>query len=236
MVATRRGRRLCPSRQASRTVRNVLLMCGILAALSYVATDVLAGILYSGYSFTDQAVSELFAIGAPTSRIVVPFFTVSSTLLLAFALGVWSSSGRNRSLRLMALMMIGNALNSVVLWNFFPMHMRGAERTFTDTMHVILAMNPMVLLSIAFGVAGFRNWFRFYSAGTIVILLVPAVFAFLYVPEVEANQPTPGLGLGERVAQYGYQLWQVALALLLVREQNAGTPRAGAVNGSNHDA
>jgi hypothetical protein len=72
-------------------VRSVLLICGIGAALSYVATDIVAGTVYSGYSFTDQAVSELFAIGAPTSRFVVPLFSLSSLLLAAFALGVWIS-------------------------------------------------------------------------------------------------------------------------------------------------
>ena len=31
-----------------------------------------------------------------------------------------------------AWMMLGNAVNSLVLWNFFPMHMRGTPPTFTD--------------------------------------------------------------------------------------------------------
>jgi hypothetical protein len=48
--------------------------------------------------------------------------------------------------------------------------MRGTEATFTDTMHVILAINPFVLLSLVFGVAAFRNWFRFYSIGTRIIV------------------------------------------------------------------
>jgi len=142
--------------------RKVLLMGGILASLVYAGTDILAGILYPGYSFTAQAVSELFAIGAPTSYLVVPLFTLSSLLLAAFVSGVWSSSGRNRAQRVKAIMILGNAINSLVLWNFFPMHMRGVEQTFTDTMHMILAVNPFILLSIGLGVAAFRNWFRFF--------------------------------------------------------------------------
>jgi uncharacterized protein DUF998 len=217
------------------TVRNILLICGILAALSYVASDVVAGMLYPGYSFGDQAVSELFAIGAPTSRIVVPLFSVSSALLCAFALGVWLSCGHNRALRLMAVMIFGSAVNGLVLWNFFPMHMRGADRSFTDTMHLVLSVNPFVLLSLIFGVVGFRSWFRFFSAGTILILLVPAAFAFLYVSELEANQPTPGLGLNERVAQYGYQLWQMALAIVLFCERHTVAQRAAALSDARRD-
>ncbi|MDP4235119.1 MAG: DUF998 domain-containing protein [Bacteroidota bacterium] len=200
------------------TSQKAALYCGVLAALIYVGTDILAGNLYKGFSFTSQAVSELFAIGAPTSRFVVPLFTLSSVFLLVFALGIWQSSKQNRPLRLLAWMLIGNAINSLVLWNFFPMHMRGAERTFTDTMHLILAINPFVLLSIGFGVAAFRNWFRFYSIATIVLLVVPAIYSFLYLPQgVDAHQPTPWLGLTERVAQYGYQMWLVVLAITTLR-------------------
>lgn len=220
MVFTGREPTESEKRSYVHTVRSVLLICGIVAAVSYVATDIVAGILYSGYSFSDQAVSELFAIGAPTSHIVVPLFSLSSLLLAAFALGVWMSSRHNLFLRLMAVMFGGSALIGVVLWNFFPMHMRGAVPGFTDTMHLFLATNPFVLLSIASGVAAFRNWFRFYTAATIFILLLTAVFAFLYAPEVQANQPTPGLGLCERIAQYAYELWQVTLAITLLREVN----------------
>ena len=206
-------------------MRSALLTCGIVAALLYIATDVAASILYPGYSLTDQAVSELFAIGAPTSRIVVPLFSLCSLLLLAFACGLWISSDQNKRLRFMAMMFAGSAIVGLVLWNLFPMHMRGAERSFTDTMHLILATNPFVLLSLAVGVATFRCWFRWYTAATIFMLLLPAAFAFHYAPEVQANLPTPGLGLGERAAQYAYNSWQVALAVVLLRSEIANSPR-----------
>jgi len=206
-------------------VRSALLTCGIVAALLYIATDVAASILYPGYSLTDQAVSELFAIGAPTSRVVVPLFSLCSLLLLAFACGLWISSDQNKRLRFMAIMFAGSAIVGLVLWNLFPMHMRGAERSFTDTMHLILATNPFVLLSLAVGVATFRCWFRWYTAATIFMLLLPAAFAFHYAPEVQANLPTPGLGLGERAAQYAYNSWQVALAVVLLRSEIANSPR-----------
>ena len=128
----------------------------------------------------------------------------------------------------MALVIFASALNGLVLWTFFPMHMRGAARGFTDTMHLILATNPFVLLSLVFGVAAFRGGFRLYTAGTIVLLMVPAVFAFLYAPEIERSQPTPWLGISERVAQYGYFLWEVALAIVLLRAQPAGQRSGGA--------
>jgi hypothetical protein len=175
---------------------------------AFVGTDITASLLYPDYNFIDQTVSELFAIGAPTSRIVVPLFTVSSTLSAAFAFGVWASCGHSRALGWLATMIFANAANAVLLWNVFPLPMRGVTPTFTDAMHLVLAANPFVLLSIVFGTVAFNGWFRAYSVVTVLILLVPGVFSFSYATAVAANQPAPGMGLAERLAQYGYQLWR----------------------------
>ncbi|HEY8259275.1 MAG TPA: DUF998 domain-containing protein [Gemmatimonadales bacterium] len=215
----------------SHTRERLLLSCGVLAAVGYVATDVLASVLYPGYSYRGQAVSELFAIGAPTSRWVVPLFSLCSMLLLAFAIGVWRAAGARRLVRALAVMFAGSAVVGLFLWNVFPMHMRGDQRSFTDTMHLILATNPFVLLSLALAIAAFPGRLRFYSAATLVIMLVPAGAAFSYARALEMNQPTPWLGATERLAQYAYQVWQVVLALALLRKaapsKAEGSPSPG---------
>jgi hypothetical protein len=66
-------------------VRKVLLVCGILSSLLYVATVVLAAIRWEGYSSTSQTVSELIAIDAPTTPLVVPLFVIYSLLVYAIA-------------------------------------------------------------------------------------------------------------------------------------------------------
>jgi hypothetical protein len=210
-------------------LRRAALAGGIASPLLYVGTDLLAGALYPGYSFASQAVSELFAIGAPTSRLVVPLFTLASALLLAFALGVWLAAGPRRARRVMAVMIAGNAINCLVLWTLFPMHMRGVPTTLTDTMHGLLAINPFVLATICLGVAAFKGWLRLYSITTIVVLIVPALVA---VPDAQAylaNQPTPWLGLAERVSQYGHLLWHAVLAGVLLRAQSVELPLRGGV-------
>ncbi len=201
-----------------RISHKALLACGILASVTYVATDIVATLRYPGYDFIDQTVSELFAIGAPTSRLVVPLFTLSSTLVAAFAFAVWTSAGHRRALRWLAAMIFANAVNTVVLWNVFPLHMRGVAPTVTDAMHLVLAVNPFVLASIVCGIVAFNRSFRVYSAVTALVLILPAIFSFSYVTAVAVNQPTPGMGLAERVAQYGYQIWQAMLAVVLMRD------------------
>jgi len=208
---------------ADKKSRKVLFICGIFSSLLYPLTDLIAGNLYKGYNFNEQAVSELFAIGAPTSRFVVTLFTMSSILLLAFALGVWLFSEGNRILRALSMMIFGNAVNSLILWNFFPMHLRGEKPSFTDTMHGILAVNPFVLITIVLGAVYFKNWFRYYSIGTILLLLTTAILSFSSISLVVTNQPTPGLGITERVAQYAHQFWHVVLAVILIHGQGTKT-------------
>jgi len=48
-----------------------MMLSGILSPAIYIAADVIAARRYPNYSYTDQAVSELFAIDAPTSAFVV---------------------------------------------------------------------------------------------------------------------------------------------------------------------
>lgn len=209
-------------------VRLALLACGVAAACIYVFTDIAAAASYPGFSYTDQAVSELFAIGAPTSAFVVPLFSLSSTLLLLFALGIWLVSEGNRALRLLAVMFVASALLALALWNFFPMHMRGGERTFTDKMHLMLATNPFVLASLVVSGFTFNGRFRSVSIATLLAILLLAGFGLHYATAIDSGQPTLGMGLSERVGQYLYGAWQIALALLLVTRTRASTGQVGA--------
>jgi len=112
------------------------------------------------------------------------------------------------------------AVNGLVLWLLFPMHMRGAEPTFTDTMRVVLSINPFVLVCLGAAFTAFKGPFTFYTVATVFILVFSAIWAYTFVPAVAANLPTPGMGLAERLAQYGFNAWQAALAVLLTRCAN----------------
>jgi hypothetical protein len=199
----------------------MLLMCGAVSPVIYAVTDIVAAKLYRGYSYYDQAVSELFAIDAPTSSFVVPLFTLSSVLLFAFGLGV-RLAARNRAQRWLAFMFMGSAIDAIALWNFFPMHMRGLERSATDAMHLALATNPFVLGSFVLAAIARGKWFRVYTIITIVGLLALAWYGFSFAPALATNAPTPWMGLAERIAQYGGGLWQAGLAAILIRERPDG--------------
>lgn len=194
-----------------------LLACGIAGGAVYPLADIIATTRYPGFSYRDQAVSELFAIGAPTSALVVTLFSISSALLLLFALGIWMAARGQRWLRLVAVMMALNAADALVLWNFFPMHMRGSPPGFTDMMHGVLAIDPFLITALVLAAIALRGWFRVYTIITIVATTALAMLGFSYVSAVIANQPTPWMGASERAAQYATNLWYGVLAVVLIR-------------------
>jgi hypothetical protein len=46
-------------------------------------------------------------------------------------------------------------------------------------------------------------------------MLVFGAITSFYAPEVQANEPTPWVGVYERINAYGYMLWIVVLAVML---------------------
>ncbi len=197
------------------------LLSGFISAVIYPLTDIIAGNMYRGYSFNEQAVSELFAINSPVAPLVVFLFSISSVFLILFSASVFMFSKNKKIMRFLALMLSGNAINSLILWNFFPMHMRNVQPAFTDKMHAILAINPFVLISIIIGVFMYKNWFRYYSLLTILILFIPAFLSFSYIPLLLSHQPTPWMGFTERVSQYGHLSWLAVLSIMLFNKNRA---------------
>ena len=198
------------------TLRKVLLACGIVSSLIYVSLNVIGALVWPGYSMLSQAVSELSAIGAPSRETVVPIGLLYNLFILAFAFGVWDLSAGNRPLRACAGLLIAfGALGFTA--PFTPMHMRGTEFTLTDTMHITLASVTVLLMfaSMAFGAAAFGPRFRIYTIVSIVLLLLFGALTFPDAPRIAANQPTPWVGLYERINIGLFMLWVIALAARL---------------------
>ncbi|WP_346112373.1 DUF998 domain-containing protein [Nonomuraea maheshkhaliensis] len=198
--------------------RKVLLVCGILAPLLYAVTTVLAAVRWEDYSATSQTISELFAIGAPSRPLVVPLLLAHDVLLIAFALGVRESARHTRALRVTAGLLI--AIGGVGLVGpFVPIHLRGVEPTLTDAMHAVLTavLVLLILPAIGFAAAAFGKAFRGYSLVTLVALIVFGALSGMQGPRLAANEPTPWLGVFERVNVGGYLVWLVVLAVVLLR-------------------
>jgi hypothetical protein len=204
------------------TLHSLLLFCGIVSSLLYVVLNIVTVLLYKGYSAASQTVSELSAIGSPTRSLWVSLVTVYSLLVIAFGCGVWKSAKDNRRLRVVAVMLIADA---VIGFFWPPMHQRqvlaAGGKTMTDTLHIVFTAVtvPLMMLAIGFGAASLGKKFRIYSVITLLVLIVAGVFTGIDGPKIEANLPTPWIGVWERINIGVYMLWVVVLAVVLLRRQ-----------------
>ena len=216
----RRSTAASAPRDASEAWRKALLVCGIASSLLYAV--MIWAIRYEGYSLISQVPSELTAIGAPTQRLWALLAPVYTLLVAAFGWGIWRSAGRHRPVRIMGgLILVYASLG--ILWPFAAMHQRevlaAGGGTLSDTMHVVLGGVTVFLmfLALGFGAAAFGARFRLYSIASIVVLLAFGALTFLEAPRLEANLPTPWIGLWERINISTFLLWVVVLASVLWR-------------------
>ena len=215
----RSGETQMPPRGATRA----LIFCGIAASAIYIANDLICAALYPGYSMRDQAISELSAIGAPTKRIWDNIGLVYGVLMLAFAMGVLRLPARGRALRSTGWLLFAFAMTGA-LWAIVPMNQRGADMTWQDVGHLVVSAASVLLILSYIGVGAFalRDRFLRYSVATFIAFLVTAGLTFALAPRLAANEPTPWLGLIERIMIYSYLLWVAIFATgLLTRHEPA---------------
>jgi hypothetical protein len=205
----------------SRKTTKALLFAGIVAAALYVVGDVVSGLLYNAsrpYSFKDQWISELTALGSPVRPLMVAILTVDNLLLAAFAVGVWRAAGQKRSLRWVGALLLAAGAITISLHPFFPMSSRWMERGFTDTMHETLTFVwlPFAIGAVALSAVAFRGWFRLYSVGTLLVMTGFGIASGSAIQGLEQND-TPWAGAFERFSAYALMLLFALLAVIVLR-------------------
>jgi hypothetical protein len=209
------------------SLRKVLLGCGVLSSVLYLAADVYAWSRYPGYNPVSQAFSELLAEGAPTRPFMVAVAGAPYNLLVAaLGAGVWASLDRKRLSRITGALLVLYALISYLGGTVFQMDPRGTEGSVRTLLHeqATAVMVLSMLLSMGFGAFLHGLRFRLYSLGTLLTVIVFAGLSFLQVDKLAAIEPAPWLGLMERVGIYAWMLWVAVLAISLWRAQES-SPR-----------
>jgi hypothetical protein len=206
--------------------RRFLLICGILASVLYVAMTLLVGLLWEDYSIVSGVPSELSAIGAPTRQLWMWLGGVYAVLMVGFGWIVWKSAPPNRALRVVGALLMAHT----VFGQFWPpMHQRAVLAagggTLTDTLHLAWAAITGVffMLIVGFGAAALGKRFRVYSIATIVIVLACGAVTGTYASQVQADLPTPGVGVWERISIATFMAWIAVLATALLRAPHNGT-------------
>jgi hypothetical membrane protein len=212
---------------ARTSTNKVLLMAGIAAVVVYVIGDLLSGLLYDGYSFVDQAISELSAFGSPVRPLMVAVILIHGVLVLAFGIGVLHASHR-RSLSWVGGLLIAIGVVGFPTHTVWAMSSRGMEAGFNDTMHIILsaAFSVLVIAVMALSAVAYRGWFRFYALATIAAVVGCGMAASFAIQGIEQND-TPRAGGFERINAYAYFAWLIALAVTVMRREAPETRSRG---------
>jgi hypothetical protein len=205
---------------AKRMTSRGLLAAAIGSVVVYGLGDLASGRLYGGYSFRDQWISELSALGSPVRPLMVTAILVHGVLLLAFGVGIWRLAER-QSLRWVGLLLIVAGVIGFPTHTVFAMSSRWMTAGFNDTMHasLSLAFGLVVFVAVALSAVAFPGWFRLYAIATIPILVGFGAASSVAIQGLEQDF-TPWAGGFERINAYSYFAWLVVLALMVYRSLN----------------
>jgi hypothetical protein len=214
--------------------RRALLICGILAPVLYVAMTLFVGLLWEGYSVVARVPSELAAIGAPTRALWIGLGMVYAVLMVAFGWIVWTAAPPNKPLRV-----VGALLMAYTVFGQFwpPMHQRAVlaagGSTLTDTLHLVWAMitGLFFVLIVGVGAAALGKRFRVYSIVTMAIGLACGAVTGTYASQVQADLPTPWVGLWERISIAAFMAWIAVLSTALLRAPRRAAPAPASTPG-----
>ena len=214
-----------------------LLACGVAYSLLYaVENDLIAAPRYEGYSRMSQAISELSAKGAPTRRFLAAMLPVSGALMSAFGIGVSKAAGGSRALRVTGGLLVAGGPVSVA-WLPFPMSsradlQRGAGGG-NEIGHLVLsgATGLFVLAQMGSAATALGKPFRLYSlASAATVLVFAGVLTGREAARLARGEPTPRMGLYERIGTGAWLLWMAVLAINLLQatpEGCQGSPPPG---------
>jgi hypothetical protein len=198
--------------------RKSLLLCGILSSFVYLSMDIIGGTRWENYSWLSQEFSRLSAVGAPSRSTHLVLSPIYSLLVIAFGAGVWHSSGSKRSLKVISIALIIYAIGNWMWPQFFPEDLSQPAGALTNTMHIVLTVVTVLswILILGFATAAFSRGMRYYSIATLLTVVVFGALAGSQGAALAAGQPTPGLGLIERINIYSFMLWMVVFAIVLI--------------------
>src|SRR6185369_2452384 len=91
---------------AMKRLERLLLFCGIISSILYVAINIITPSHFPGYDIASQTVSELSAIDAPSRPLWVGLCSFYSVFVIAFGCGVWITADINRQLKTTAILFL----------------------------------------------------------------------------------------------------------------------------------
>ena len=208
-------------------MKKLLILCGVSAAVLYIGTVILGGLIRPGYSHISMAISELVADGASNRSLLSSLFLLYNVMVILFGTGLFlkaSSQPRGRASGItgsLALILVGIA--GVLMELVFPQEPGGTATTFAGTMHIIMAGVASVGTMVAVLFVGFwckslpgLKGYVTYSLVSVAILFVSGVLTAAAM----ANQ-SPFFGLSERITIGTFMAWLFFTGLKMAQPEEA---------------
>jgi hypothetical membrane protein len=217
----------------SRTAKKSLLLAGVAAVVVYAIGDVLSGLVNDGYSFRDQAISELSAFGSPVRPLMVTVILIHNVLLLAFGIGLLRVARRRSVWWIGALQVVEFVLVGIATHTFWAMSSRDMATGFNDLMHITLSavFSLLVVAMMILSAVAYPGWFRLYALATVLVVVGFGMASSLAMRGIEQND-TPWAGGFERINAYAYFAWLVVLAATVIRHELGPSQTKGELGGS----
>jgi hypothetical protein len=196
------------------------LYCGLISSIWYIIINIVVPYWYPGYNIQTQTVSELSAIDSPSRSLWVALCIPFTIMFIAFGIGVWASAGNRRVFRIIGALLIADAMLGI-FWP--PMHRReviaAGGGTMTDTLHLVWTYVHLafILIIIILAAINLNRRFQVYSILTILIFIVFGVLTSIEAPGLQKNEPTPYIGIWERVNMLAYMTWISVFGLVLLK-------------------
>ncbi len=196
-------------------LQKILLSCGILAPLLYLGTDLLAGKLNEGYSFSAQSMSELGAAGSPTRPLVVALTLVASAFMIAFGFGVWRTAGPAILPRMRSRLILGNVVAGLAATLLLPNHFGDAAGIRQPGCSAHVYQRLVFRVGNGSWGGGVPRLDAFLSVAIPAANILLAILRFATAASSIAGPPVM-IGAQERSMAYSFLLWTMALAIYLL--------------------
>jgi hypothetical protein len=210
-------------------MKKTFMFCGSAAAVTYIGTVMLGGLLRPGYSHISMAISELVADGAPNRTLLSSLFLFYNLLVSIFGIGLLlkaNSQPRGRIIGLIgSLALIAVGVAGILMELAFPQEPGGTATTLPGTMHFVMAgvASLGTMVAILMLALWFRNIPALKGQVTYSIVSVAIIFVSGGLTAAALANHSSLFGLIERITILTFILWMFVIGQKMARcEEDAG--------------
>jgi hypothetical protein len=155
---------------------------------------------------------------------------VASAFMIAFAVGVWRAVGPAILPCIVAGLILGNAVTTLVATLFFPNRF-GVQPEFGTPGVLLMFLGVLCfVLAMILGAVAFHGWMRILSIAIPAAYILLAILRFA-TAESSAAGAAVLIGAQERTMAYSFLVWVTALAMFLLMLSSRAVDSVNSIGG-----